>query len=173
MLPSDESQQILAIDLGLRCGYSIYGADGRLRSYSSQQFAGIPQMRRTVAQMLAAAAPLTWLFTEGDLQLAAIWEREAMRQGIRVQRVSVDTWRDALLLPNERRTAASARRQAGVLARRVIDWSGAIAPAALRHDAAAAILIGLWAVQRLGWLEALPEAMGQVSRPGAVARRQL
>jgi hypothetical protein len=45
------------------------------------------------------------------------------------------------------------------LARRVIAWSNATRPTSLRHDAADAILIGLWSVLELGWLETLPDEL--------------
>ena len=42
------------------------------------------------------------------------------------------------------------------LARRVIEWSNAPRPTSLRHDAAEAILIGLWGVLQAGQLPRLP-----------------
>ena len=51
------------------------------------------------------------------------------------------------------------------LARRVIEWCGAPRPTSLRHDAAEAILIGLWGVLELGWVDALPA--GVVHAPPA------
>jgi hypothetical protein len=48
---------------------------------------------------------------------------------------------------------------AAQLARNVIEWSGARRPTSLRHDAAEAILIGLWGVLSAGWLRALPPAI--------------
>jgi hypothetical protein len=38
----------------------------------------------------------------------------------------------------------------------VIDWSGAARPTSLRHDAAEAVLVGLWGVIDAGWLEGPP-----------------
>ena len=49
-----------------------------------------------------------------------------------------------------------AKRNAGELARRVIRGSGAAGPTSLRHDAAEAVLVGLWGVLQVGWLERLP-----------------
>jgi hypothetical protein len=42
------------------------------------------------------------------------------------------------------------------MARKVIDWSGARRPTSLRHDAAEAILVGLWGGLQVGWLRELP-----------------
>lgn len=82
-----------------------------------------------------------------------------MKQGVRVQRVSAEAWRDDLLYVRERLSAADAKKHAEELARRVIRWSGAPAPTSLRHDAAEAILIGLWGVLTLGWLREVPAAV--------------
>jgi hypothetical protein len=50
------------------------------------------------------------------------------------------------------------------LARRVIAWSEARRPTSLRHDAAEAILTGLWGVLEVGWLDSLPEELGRQSQ---------
>ena len=47
-------------------------------------------------------------------------------------------------------------------ARAVIEWSGAKRPTSLRHDAAEAILIGLWGALELGWLAELPQELTSV-----------
>jgi len=87
------------------------------------------------------------------------WIKEAHRRGIPGRVVDARVWRDRLLLSRDRRTGAGAKEQADTLARRVITWSGAPRPTALRHDAAEAILVGLWGVLEAGWLEEVPEAV--------------
>jgi hypothetical protein len=42
----------------------------------------------------------------------------------------------------------------------VIEWSGAARPTSLRHDAAEAILIGLWGLLEAGWMGRLPDELG-------------
>ena len=165
-----ENNHLLALDLGLRCGIALYGQDGRLRWYRSQHFGSVPQLRRAACRLVSDTPHLGWLISEGDISLAAIWERVAMRQGVRVQRVSAETWRDALLYLRERRSAAEAKKTAEGLARRIIDWSGAPAPTSLRHDAAEAILIGMWGVLSLGWLRELPAEVRHVVRRLATYR---
>ena len=58
--------------------------------------------------------------------------------------------------PKDRRGRDRSKLTTDVLARRIIEWSGAPRPTSLRHDAAEAILIGLWGVLEAGWLEQLP-----------------
>lgn len=150
---------LLAIDLGLRSGLALYGADGRLRWYRSTNFGNRARLRRAVFPLLRAIPELQWLVAEGDRSLAAIWERAAQPLGARLQLVPAETWRNRLLLPREQRDGRSAKSHAGELARRVIEWSGAAAPTSLRHDAAEAIAIGLWGVLDQGWLAALPRQL--------------
>jgi hypothetical protein len=99
---------------------------------------------------------LAWLIVEGSGPLAEIWTREAERRQVAVRQVRPEEWREALLWPREQRSGPEAKQNADQLARQVIEWSGARRPTSLRHDAAEAILIGLWGVLQVGWLENLP-----------------
>jgi hypothetical protein len=66
-------------------------------------------------------------------------------------------WRRGLLLPRERRTGALSKEAADAYARRIIAWSDAKTPkGALKHDAAEAICVGLWACVEAGWLPEVP-----------------
>ncbi|HEX8391644.1 MAG TPA: hypothetical protein VF665_04725 [Longimicrobium sp.] len=147
---------LLAVDLGLRTGLALYGADGRLIWYRSQNFGSAARLRRAVHGLLHTLPDLRWLVMEGGGNLAEIWEKEGNRRGLEVRRIGADVWRRELLWDREQRTGAAAKHNADPLARRVIDWSGAPRPTSLRHDAAEAILIGLWGVLHAGLLPALP-----------------
>ncbi len=163
MQSSEGPDQILAIDLGLRCGFALFGADGRLRWHRSQRFADTAALKRGVARILSEAGPVTWLFTEGDVRLAAIWERAAMRQGIRVQRVSAEIVREHLRVSHEDQGTPMGRQKSIELARRVAHWSGCAGDEMPHFCAAEAVLIGLWAVQQLGWLQQLPGSVGHMT----------
>jgi hypothetical protein len=99
------------------------------------------------------------LVVEGGGALASAWADAALEREVEVRWVSAETWRQAFLYPREQRTGELAKRSAADLARRVIEWSGARRPTSLRHDAAEAILVGLWGVLDLGWLAALPPGL--------------
>lgn len=154
---NDAMPSLLAIDLGLRTGFAVYGDDGKLRRYGSHNFGSAARLRRGVTGVLAELTDLEWIYIEGSGPLADIWMREAMRLGIPVRVVSAETWRRALLYEREQRNGDQAKRVADTLARRVITWSGAPRPTALRHDTAEAIMLGLWGVLDAGWLERLPD----------------
>ncbi|KAB8140930.1 hypothetical protein F8S13_22070 [Chloroflexia bacterium SDU3-3] len=150
---------LLAIDLGLRTGLALYGEDGRLRWYRSHNFGAASRLRKGAPTIVGEVPDLAWLVIEGGGQLATPWEREATRRGLGLRQIGAETWRQVLLYDREQRSGAQAKLAADDLARRVIAWSGASQPTALRHDAAEAILVGLWAVLDLGWLAQMPEPL--------------
>lgn len=147
---------LLAVDLGLRTGLALYGADARLVWYRSQNFGTATRLRRAVHGVLQGLPGLRWLVVEGGGNLAEIWRREAERRGVAVEQIGAERWRRELLYVREQRTGAQAKSHAGELARRIIEWADAPRPTSLRHDAAEAIVIGLWGVLQVGLLEQLP-----------------
>ncbi|HMB93592.1 MAG TPA: hypothetical protein VKP65_22260 [Rhodothermales bacterium] len=150
---------LLAVDLGLRTGLALYGGDGRLRWYRSQNFGSRSRLKRGVYGLLKELPDLAWLNIEGGGPLAEIWIREAERRTIQAQQIDAGRWRERLLHQREHRRSARAKQTADDLARRIIDWADAPRPTSLRHDAAEAILIGLWGVLEIGWLEEMPEVL--------------
>ena len=154
-------RSLLAVDLGLRTGLALFGDDGRLRWYRSQNYVTLTRLKRAIHGVLADAPALAWVVAEGDRHLFELWEREAAKRGAAALRVEPERWRERLLLPREQRSGAQAKQSADALARRVIEWSGAPRPTSLRHDAAEAVAIGLWGVLEVGWLRALPPGLRQ------------
>lgn len=150
---------LLAVDLGLRTGLALYGDDGRLRWYRSQNYGSTARLKRAAYGLLGGLDDLAHVVLEGGGRLATVWEREAARRGARLHLIAAEAWRTDLLLDREQRTGAQAKAVADDLARRVIDWSDAPRPTSLRHDAAEAVLVGLWGVLRVGWLDGLPPTL--------------
>jgi len=148
---------LLAIDMGLRTGLALYAKDGRLAWYRSQNFGSPARLKRGAYSILNDLPDVTHVVIEGGGHLADIWEKESIRRGIEVIRIRAEVWREKLLYPRQQRSGAQAKRTADEVARRVIDWFSAPKPTSLRHDAAEAILVGLWAVVELGWLDRLPD----------------
>lgn len=147
---------LLTVDLGLKAGFAHYNRAGRLVAYRSQNYGKPARLKRGAAGVLDAHPSLDWIVLEGDRNLAEAWRTEAQRRGVRSGWIQAHTWRKRLLNPSQRRSGSDAKEAAGELARQVISWSDAPAPTSLRHDAAEAICIGLWAVLDLGWLARLP-----------------
>lgn len=147
---------LLAVDMGLRTGLALYREDGRLAWYRSQHYGTRDQLRRAVRGLLLELPGLSWIVIEGGGPIAEIWAREATLRNVVVRRIRAESWRERLLPSRDRKTGDLAKRSADSMARRVIAWSGAARPTSLRHDAAEAILIGLWGVLEIGWLERWP-----------------
>ena len=56
---------LLAVDVGLRTGLALFGADGRLQWYRSQHFARVGGLKRRAYSLLQELNPLSWLVLEG------------------------------------------------------------------------------------------------------------
>jgi hypothetical protein len=150
---------LLAVDIGVKTGLALYGQDGRLLWYCSQNFGTAERLRRGVRGVLDTLPHLAWLVLEGGGPLADIWIRAAIRRHIPVRQISAEAWRRQFLYAREQRSGAQAKENATELAHRVITWSGARRPTSLRDDAAEAILIGLWGAMEVGWLAHFPAAV--------------
>lgn len=150
---------LLAVDLGLRTGLALYGEHGKLIWYRLHNFGTTDRLRRAARRILNGISGLAAIVIEGGGNLAVVWEREAGERGIPFFQLGAEAWRELFLFPRERRTGLEAKKHAGEMARRIIDWSGAARPTSLRHDAAEAILIGLWGVIQLGWMTVVPEGI--------------
>ena len=124
--------------------------------YRSKNFGNKDRLRRGVRGVLGDIQNLGWLVLEGDKSLAEIWEREAKSRDVSARRVSAEVWRSKLLYRREQSSGRKAKQSADEMARKIIEWSGVPGPTSLRHDAAEAILLGLWGVLELGWLKRLP-----------------
>jgi len=150
-------KSLLAVDLGLKTGLALYGEDGKLNWYRSKNFGNTTSLKRAVYGIVREIPDLVMLIIEGGGNIAEIWENEAQKRGIAVRRITAEDWRKTILFSREQRTGAMAKERAARLADAVIAWSGLRRPTAPRHDAAEAILIGLWGVLETGWLEGLPQ----------------
>lgn len=138
--------RLLAIDLGLRCGFAVYNADGDLLAYRSTHFPSVSTIRKASYKLLARWPRLTHIVVEGDREIGEIWHKLADKRGIHFQRVSPETWRAGLLTPTERSNTANAKAAARRIARDLIAHSPAPMPKSrMTHDVCEAILIGKWA----------------------------
>jgi len=147
---------LLAVDCGVKTGFALFGDDGRLKWYRSQNFGAAYRLKRGIPGVLKAITDLQWIVLEGGGNPADLWIAEARKRDIMVLQISAETWRSRFLIPRNRRSGEQAKEHADEIARRVIQWSGAPNPTSLRHDAAEAILAGLWGVMEVGWLHDSP-----------------
>jgi len=152
---------LLAVDLGVKTGLALFNGEGRMVWCRSHNFGTIQRLRRGVRRILGDISDLAILVLEGGGTIAEVWEREARRRSLTLYRITAEDWRTRLLYPREQRNGPGAKGHAGHMARRVIAWSERTQPATLRHDAAEAVLTGLWGVLEAGWMKELPAAVRQ------------
>lgn len=150
---------LLGVDLGLRTGLALYDEAGRLVWYRSRHFGTSAQLRAGINAILNELPCLRWLVLEGGDAYGDIWRHEAARRRVEVLQIDAQVWRSQFLYVRERQSGSAAKKHAEDLARRVIAWSGAARPTAMRHDTAEAILIGLWGVLAVGLLPSLPDVL--------------
>lgn len=150
---------LLAVDLGLKTGLALFAEQGNLLWYRSHNFGTTERLKRAVPKLLDGIPGVTAVVIEGGGNLAVIWEKEAERRSISFLQISANEWRQLFLYSREQRSGVDAKRHAGDMARKVIEWSKAPRPTALRHDTAEAIMVGLWGVLQCGWLERIPEEL--------------
>jgi hypothetical protein len=112
-----------------------------------------------VPGILDGIPDLSVVVIEGGGNLATVWRKEAERRGLTLHRIDAGEWRQLFLYSREQRSGLDAKRNAGEIARTVIEWSDALRPTSLRHDAAEAIMIGLWGVLKVEWLNELPKEL--------------
>jgi len=147
---------LLAVDVGVRTGLACWGDDARLRWYRSHNLGSAARLRRAIPGLLDAVPDLAHLVLEGGGPLVETWRGAADKRALEVTVVSAETWRALFLLPREQRDGPTAKQVAGRLARRAITWGGARQPTSLTHDAAEAVLVGLWGLLAAGWLREVP-----------------
>jgi hypothetical protein len=147
---------LLSVDLGIKTGLALYGQDGRLCWYRSQNYGSIQRLKRDIHNLLESIPDLLLLVLEGGGTLVTPWEREAVRRNVPVKMVQAEQWRPKFLYLREQLTGLKAKQYADGIAHKIIAWSGLPRPTSLRHDAAEAVLIGMWAVIDAGWLKELP-----------------
>ncbi len=137
--------KVLAVDLGIKCGFAYFDERGRLERYGSTNLGNRSRFKRAAYQFVVDAGDeLERIVVEGDRNLGDVFEKLAEKRELVFESVSPETWRKILLLPRQQRTGSDAKDAADELARDIIDWSGLPGPTSLRHDAAEAILIGVW-----------------------------
>lgn len=144
---------MLAVDLGLRTGLALYSDEPRLIWYRSQNYGSIARLKRAAHSVVVGVPDLSCLVIEGGGELARPWTAQAAKRGVEVMTVNAHEWRALLLRRQDQDGTRRAKRSAEILAPRVIESMGGKRPTSLRHDAAEAILVGLWAMDALGWIE--------------------
>ncbi|MDI9403226.1 MAG: hypothetical protein QM516_05080 [Limnohabitans sp.] len=152
-----EKSKFLSVDLGLATGIAVFGRDGRLEAVRTRRFQSKDALRAASAAILDEVPHVHTVIVEGGGELREAWERAAVYRGIHFRAVQASAWRSMFLYERESRDGAMAKESAVKLAAQVIAWSATRGVgAAVEHDAAEAILVGLYGVVQAGWLREMP-----------------
>ena len=153
-----EKSRFLGIDLGLATGIAVYNRDGRLESVRSRHFQSRDALRAAAGAILDEIPHVHGVILEGGGELAEVWQRAAAHRGIHLRVVQAREWRSRFFYPREHRSGAEAKEHAIRMAGQVVAWSEpkGVAASALGHDAAEAIMVGLFGVIEAGWLAEPP-----------------
>lgn len=147
---------LLAVDAGLHTGLALYNRGSQLLWYRSHHLADQQKLKRLIATLLRSTPQPTHIYLEGGGPLAELWQRETAKAGRIFVQLQANRWREQLFYARQHSSGRIAKQQALLLAGRVIDHLGHKKPTGLRHDTAEAILIGLYGLLDLGWLERWP-----------------
>ena len=153
---SHHSQYLLAIDAGVKTGLALYGRPDKLIWYRSHNMGSVSSLRKAAAHLLHSIEGLMVIVIEGGGPVAEAWKKEAIQTGLEIISTDAGVWRKELLFPREYRDSLTAKQAAIGLAKKIIDKSDAPSANFPTHDAAEAVLIGLWGIKKHGWIQELP-----------------
>lgn len=152
---------LLAIDVGVRSGLALYNDLGKLVWYRSHNFGSPARLRRAIYTILRNLPQVTHLICEGGGPLTQFWLNEAKKRGIKVHSIHAAQWRNDMLYYRQMRNGVEAKQHAMEKAQRIIRWSDIPPSKTMMHDAAEAILIGLWECHRLQWIKQFPVCLNR------------
>ena len=147
---------LLAVDIGLHTGLAFFSSDRELLWYRSHHVPNPATLKKLVASVLRQQPRPTHLYLEGGGQLADIWIKDAEKLAIPARQLQAHHWRPKFFYQRQHSNRNTAKKEADTLARQVIAKLGGKKPTSLRHDAAEAVLIGLFALIELGWIPEWP-----------------
>jgi transposase len=147
---------LLAVDVGLHTGLALFDENHQLLWYRSHHLPNPKKLKIMISKLLRDSPHPTHIYLEGSGPLAELWLREAEKLSITVRQISAELWREKLFYARQRTSGTQAKKEADSLARLVIKELGGKRPTQLRHDTAEAVLVGLYGLLELGWLENWP-----------------
>ena len=175
----DEQELLLAIDLGLRCGASLFDDSGKLLRYEQLRFTDPEDLYKQAPILIdswekeanvitteISEEPqkkkiLSYLAIEGGGDLFDAWETSLdneEKKDIQLVSVRPEEWRAHLLLPKERESSRSCKEAARLIARQVVSEFGNMPKheGKFKTDAAESVAMGYYMATHLGWLHREP-----------------
>jgi hypothetical protein len=167
---------LLAVDLGLKSGVSLYNDEGKLLRYEQFHFdkrtlvetaIGILESWEDGASSLLAtneedghSRPLltnkiTHLVIEGgENYMLRAWAEAAGSRRLCLLKVSPEEWRAELLIDKERTSGANAKAASRLIARQVVMDFGVMPQheGKFRTDVAESVCLGMYVARKIGWI---------------------
>ncbi|MBW6490275.1 MAG: hypothetical protein K0B15_03660 [Lentimicrobium sp.] len=153
---SDTLKYLLAVDAGIRTGLALFDRTGKLVWYRSHNMGSISSLRKAVYTIINSVDCLDYLVVEGGGPITSVWLNTASKLGIKTLQTDAGIWRKELLFKRRFRNSGIAKESAIQLANQIIHLSEAPSYNPPTHDAAEAILIGLWGCKKINWIEKYP-----------------
>ncbi len=147
---------LLSVDAGVKTGLALYQKPDCLLWYRSHNMGSVSSLRKASGHLIHSIEGLSVLVIEGGGPVADTWKREGLRIGLQVIITDAGEWRKELLFPREYRNSETAKHTAIKLSGQIIEASFAPSGNFPNHDAAEAILIGLWGCRKTGWIDEIP-----------------
>jgi hypothetical protein len=143
---------LLAVDLGVKTGLALFSSDGRLLWHRSQNFGNKTRLRKAIPWIVSLEEDITYIVIEGGGPLLKLWDAYLEKRNIEVLHIMAEEWRHSLLLSREQRKGWQAKenavRYAGIIIQKISNQKTVVT----NNNAAEAILIGTWAMEKLGWI---------------------
>jgi Icc-related predicted phosphoesterase len=175
----NEQELLLAIDLGLRCGASLFDDSGKLLRYEQLRFSDPEDLYKQAPILIDSwendandsnlktsgefdkKKVLSYLAIEGGGDLFDAWETSLdneEKKGIQLVSVRPEEWRAHLLLPKERESSRSCKEAARLIARQVVSDCGNMSKheGKFKTDAAESVAMGYYMANHLGWIHRQP-----------------
>ena len=160
----NRTKHLLSADLGVKTGMALFSSEPRLIWYRSQNYGNKNRLKTDVHNILKDFSPSDIILVEGGGELLKIWKNEAVKKRMEFIQVYAEDWREDLLFKRQFKDGLSAKKHATNLAMKVVNLYSQKKPLPMIHDAAEAILAGLWGIHTKGWISGFPEFILKESR---------
>ena len=136
---------------------ALFSSEPGLLWYRSQNYGNRNRLKADVHNILMDLTSSDIIVVEGGGELLKIWKAAALKKRMEFMQVYAEDWRQDLMFKRQFKDGLTAKKYASELAMQVVSLYGDKKPLPMIHDAAEAILVGLWGIYSLGWITQLPE----------------
>jgi hypothetical protein len=120
--------------------------------FKSQNFGNKARLKKAIPWILNLEDEIDYIVIEGGGPLRKLWDAQLEKRNISVMNIMAEDWRKDLLLDREQRKGKNAKAYAIRYAENYLTKTALKKTSELNVNAAEAILIGIWAMKKLGWI---------------------